>query len=57
MKEEEVNQNSRSKNSSHTPEESGEEARDNEAVELVCVDHESSPYLSEKTSNQCPKYD
>jgi hypothetical protein len=57
VKKEEVNQNSRSKDSSYTPEESREEARDNEAVELVFVDHESSPYLCEETSNQCPKYD
>lgn len=55
MKEEEVDEDSRTQDSGNTSEESREESRDDEGIELVLMDHESSPYLCEETSNQCPK--
>ncbi len=57
MKEKEVNQDSRTKNSCNTSEESGEESRDDEAVELIFMGHLCTPNLSEEAGNQCPEYD
>jgi hypothetical protein len=56
VKKEEVNQHTRTKDSSDTAEKAGEESGDNEAVELILVDHLGSPHLCEETSNQCPEY-
>jgi hypothetical protein len=39
VKKEEVNQHTRTKDSSDTAEKSGEESGDNEAVELILMDH------------------
>jgi len=57
VEEEKVNQNSWAKDSSNTSEEPGEESGNDEAVELIFVDHQSSPYLCEEAGNQCPEYD
>jgi len=57
VEEEEVNQNPWAEDSSNTTEEPGEESGDNKAVELVLVDHQSSPYLCEEARNQGPEYD
>jgi hypothetical protein len=57
VEEEKINQNSWAKDSSNTTEEPGEESGDDEAVELIFVDHQSSPYLCEEAGNQCPEYD
>jgi len=57
VKEEKVNQNSWPKNSSDAPKESREKSGDDEAVELIFMGHESTPYLREETGDQCPEYD
>lgn len=57
MKEEKVNQNSWPENSSDASKESREESGDDEAVELIFVGHESSPYLREETGDECPEND
>lgn len=51
VKEKKIDQHSWPKDSGDTSEESGEETRDDEAVELIFVNHKSSPYLCEQASN------
>lgn len=57
VKEEQIIQDSRTENTSHTAEKSRKESGDDEGVELVLMDHECAPYLCEQASNQGPEDD